>query len=299
MSDIVKYEKEPLPVKSVAEMQAIGELFEMSGSFGCKEKGQGIVVAMTCIQEKMSPLEFLQTYHIIDGKPTMRADAMLARLEEKGGTYEILTRTSEQASICVSYKERKETFHLTWEDVQREPFVRDKKKEFKTNWATPRARMQSLWARVVSDGVRTVCPKANRGSYAPEEIQDLSDMPAVNSGSASRKRKVTVPDPIETTCVETPSTTVEETPKPDQATGKAFTDPEAMPIGKHAGKKWIEFPTSALAQAVGINDDRITDAHKAAIRIVLEQRKAAELDAEKKTEEAKKKTEKSKGAKKS
>ena len=46
-------------------------------------------------------------------------------------------------------------------------------KTYKDNWATPRSRMQMLWARVVSDGVRTMAPEICSGIYTPEETADI------------------------------------------------------------------------------------------------------------------------------
>jgi len=291
MNEIQKYEGQ-LPVASIQDLQTIGKMLEQSGMFGCSQEGQGMVLAMTCVQERMSPLKFIQTYHIIEGKPSMRSDAMLARFMELGGIYKILARDAEKAEISLKYKEAEGVFALTWEDIKKEPFVYKKDgKTLKTNWATPRSRMQMLWARVISDAIRAVCPIVNSGSYTPEEMQDFDDNPTPAASAPPRKRGKTtdVPDAIETTAVETPAPDKaenKEKPKPEPKAEKAKdakpdvkpenADPSIMPVGKHAGKQWIEFPTELLKQVLTLkNAAWRTSAHVEAIQTVLAQREQA------------------------
>ena len=69
---------ENLPVKSMNDLAKIGQMIAQSGMAGASNEGQGLIVAMTCHQQGITPLEFIRTYHIIDGKPSMKADAMAA-----------------------------------------------------------------------------------------------------------------------------------------------------------------------------------------------------------------------------
>jgi hypothetical protein len=166
----------------------LGAAIVESKVFGCSNSGQGEVLAWECLVLRIPPLRLAQTYHLIMGKLTMRADAMLAGLVERGGTYVVKSRTPEAAAIEITHRGNVETFALTWEEAKKEPFAYEeqdgkvvemwnetdpkKKKEptLKTKYSTPRARMQMLWARVVSDGVRTMAPEVNSGRYTPEEF---------------------------------------------------------------------------------------------------------------------------------
>jgi len=164
----------------------LGAAIVDSKVFGCSNAGQGEVLAWECLVLRIPPLRLAQTYHLIMGKLAMRADAMLAGLVERGGTYVVKARTSEAAAIEITYRGQTETFALSWEEAKTEPFVyneqdsevvkmwaaKDPKKQptLKTKYSTPRARMQMLWARVVSDGVRTMAPEVNSGRYTPEEF---------------------------------------------------------------------------------------------------------------------------------
>lgn len=149
-----------------------------SRMFGCGTIEQGQVLAMACYCERMNPIQLTRTYHIIGGNITMKSEAMLAQLRLRGGSHEILSRTPEKAGIRITTgsgrSRQAHEFWLTWDEAQKEPFVKDSRGGLKTNWATPRARMQMLWARVVSDGVRAMMPEINSGMYTPEETVDFT-----------------------------------------------------------------------------------------------------------------------------
>ena len=89
--------------------------------------------------------------------------------------YEIVSRTNERAEIAIYKGKKKDVFILTWQEAEKEPFTKDKGGNVKTNYATPRSRMQMLWARVVSDGVRATFPQVVAGTYTPEEVEDFTD----------------------------------------------------------------------------------------------------------------------------
>lgn len=242
-----------LPADTLPDLFAVGKVLAQSGMFGVSNDQQGFVVAATCQQEGLSLLKFTQTYHVIEGRPSMRADAMLARLLELGGSYSIIARTPERAAIKAEFGKAAAEFTFAWEDAKEEPFVKDKAGGYKKNWATPRGRMQMLWARVVSDAVRTVCPLANQGSYTPEEIHDLSDRPAIDV-TAEPVEKI-VPG------VNAPAVTVEPAPAvevvaevvtPEAAPAAAEIDYTVCPVGgaNVVGNPWDWFPADQLALAL-------------------------------------------------
>lgn len=253
----------PLPViHKVEDLMSIGHMFEQSGMFGCSQQGQGMVLAMTCIQEGMTPLQFIERYHIVEGRPSMRADAMLARLLELGGSYEVVARDPDRASIKATFRGATYTSTLTWLDAQNEPFTKDRSGKVKNNWASPRSRMQMLWARVVSDAVRVVCPLANFGSYTEEEIRDMVPTPSTAHADTEQAsvQPLKVVEPAEVIPPETQSASV---------------DFNVMPIGKFKGKPWGEFTDRQLENALNLANEAILDGHKAAIRTEIDKRQAA------------------------
>ena len=236
---------------AVPEMIQLGEIFERSGMFGCSQQGQGLIIVMTCVHEKITPLQFIERYHIINGRPSMRADAMLARFLEMGGRFELVERSSEMASANFVYKNAQYGSRLTWDEAKNEPFTKDKNGNIKSNWATPLIRKQMLWARVVSDGVRTVCPGVNQGSYDPEELTDLG---------SDRKY-------------------VECDPEPMRSVQKVESEPVAydvVPTGRMAGKHYSELTDVQIAYMA--TWDKVTPAHRAAARLEIENRKGKSAD---------------------
>lgn len=223
-----------LPVATMSDLVEAGTIIGQSGMLGARNPAEGFVIAATCHQKKISLLDFAETYHVINGKPAMRADAMLARFVELGGEFVVVERTAERAEIRVNFKKACAEFSLSWDEAQDEPFVRDKNGGLKDNYATARSRMQMLWARVVSDAVRTVCPLANRGSYTPEEVSDFSDVVDVAASQVSTDDFSTCPIP-----------------------------------GQMHGVRWDEMSTEHLTLALELESAVLRAGHRAAIRQVL------------------------------
>jgi len=182
--EIELYSKLQNPIDAI---EKIGEFFSSSGMFGCEKREQGMVLAMACLAEKKSPLEIKRTYHLLGGELSMRSDAMLAQFRSAGGKHKVISRTADLASVELTGKDGdKVAFSFSWQEAQKEPFIWSNSKDRqgnqlpKKNWATPRARTQMLWARVISDAVRTIAPEIVSGVYTPEERDD-------DSGSAPSK----------------------------------------------------------------------------------------------------------------
>jgi hypothetical protein len=167
----------------LAAVEQLGNAIAQSAMFGCSNPSQGKVLAMACLVDGKSPIEIARKYHIIEGNLSKKADAMLAEFRERGGKQKMVCRTPEKAEIELAIDGEMQLFSLTWTEAQQEPFVFTKKRTIKKNWATPRSRMQMLWARVVSDGVRVMCPEVVAGTCTPEEIADF-DQPRTASQAA-------------------------------------------------------------------------------------------------------------------
>lgn len=177
---------------AVSVIETMGRAIAKSQFIKCDNAEQGIVLAMTCYSKGMDFLSLAQKYDLIGGRLSMKSDAMLSGFRERGGKHKIVKRTADEACVLLSYDGQEYESRMTWEDAQGEPFVYNGKesetlrfiaagnvdelaKRLKPKYATPRARMQMLWARVVSDGVRALCPEVNTGTYTPEEIADFEE----------------------------------------------------------------------------------------------------------------------------
>lgn len=207
-NEIELYSKIQDPIQAALQM---GQVFAKSGMFGCQKTEEGTVIALACLAERKSPFEIKRTYHLIEGNLSMRADAMLAHFRGRGGRHKVVEQSPDKAAIELSTGDDKQVFQLTWKEVQQEPFVyKGDGKSPKKNWATPRARMQTLWARVVSHGVRTMMPEVVTGIYTPEEIEDFTP--------AAEPKSIFVADPT-TSAPEAPQ------PKPRKTAPKSEDKP--------------------------------------------------------------------------
>lgn len=172
----------------MAAVQQLGRAIAGSKMFGCDNEFQGQVFALECLTRGTPPLTLQQEYHVMFNGITMKSDTMLAKFHQRGGKSKIISRTSERAEIELQKENDTQRFVFTWEEAQKEDFIYEgKTKELKVafraymagkgpqpeisdKYFSPRSRMQMLWARVVSDGVRAMMPEVNSGRYTPEEV---------------------------------------------------------------------------------------------------------------------------------
>lgn len=169
-NELTIYERFTNPLEAI---EKLGDWVAESKLVNCANRQQGRVLAMEALMRRTTVLALFQDYHVTDTGLTMRADAMLRKFRERGGNHLKIERTADAAEIELirpdgeKFRER-----FTWEDAKKEPFPFRKDGQPKTNWATPRARTQMLWARVVSEVVGYAMPEVKGGYYTPEEMAD-------------------------------------------------------------------------------------------------------------------------------
>lgn len=241
-----------LPIISLDDMARFGEQVARSNMFGSINPDQGAVIVAACYQRGIDLLQFSETYNIVHGRISMRADAMLGRLVELGGSYEIIQRDSERAAIKAEFKSAKGEFSITKDEALSEPFSKDRSGNIKEKYSTPRGLMQMLWARAVSDAVRTVCPIANQGNYTPEEVEDFTESEPVNDG-----------DPVPIVAPPMPVNLPPEAPVADEFS--------ICPVqGECYGIEWVKLPLDVLLVAVQTQHNSITDLHRKAIQQAID-----------------------------
>ena len=172
VKDLEVYDRISDPMQAI---KTLGAAIFKSGLFGCDRMEQGEVLAMECLAQRKSPLELNRTYHFIEGRLAIRADALLAKYLVAGGQVEWMERSGEKV-VARFYRGATSAVitHTLQEHVSNGNAVSSKTKELKDNWRKwPR---QMLTARVISEGVRLIAPDCCFGSYVAEEIQDA--MPA-------------------------------------------------------------------------------------------------------------------------
>ncbi len=159
------------------QMNAMALSIAKSGLFGAKTPDQAMAIMLLAQAEGLHPATAARDYHIIEGKPALKADAMLARHLQSGGTVKWNDYSDAKVSGTFSHPQGG-TVTVDWDDArvkQAGLSERPNHKKF------PR---QMKRARVISEGVRTVNPGIAVGLYTPEEMQDLAAVPERDMGNA-------------------------------------------------------------------------------------------------------------------
>lgn len=155
----------------MAAVEKLGRMFAQSGMFGLKTPEQGAIFAMTCLMEGKTPMEIMRTYHIIQGRPSMRADAMQAAFQSAGGRVRWDKSDEKVCTITLTHPEYAPGgVEVT---VTREEFEKSGLIKGKDTWKNFPKRM--LQCRAISAGIRQVMPQIVAGIYTPEETADFVD----------------------------------------------------------------------------------------------------------------------------
>lgn len=169
------------PQAALQFIDAIGDAFAKGGLVGCKTPGQGKMLALTCLLDGITPLEFVRTYHLVDGKPTMRADAMLGKFRQAGGkvAWKNLADDGKEAVAEFTFEGQSQVVRYTIEDAKRAGLVKEK-----SGWDKDPGAM--LRARLASKAVRIMAPEIVAGVYTPEELGDSTQE---STGSPKKRAK--------------------------------------------------------------------------------------------------------------
>jgi hypothetical protein len=154
------------------ELVPIGDIERMaiaiakSGLFGIKTLEQAIALMLIAQAEGMHPASAARDYHVIQGRPALKADAMLARFQTAGGKVSWTSYTDENVTGVFSHPAGG-SVEIVWTMKQAKSIGLGGK----DNWKNyPRAMLR---ARCISEGIRTVFPACVAGVYSIEEVQDF------------------------------------------------------------------------------------------------------------------------------
>ena len=150
----------------VNDMRSMAQAIVKSGFYGFKSEDQVMAIMAVAQAENKHPATVVQEYDIIQGRPALKSQAILARFQLAGGKDEYNTYTDEKEEMTFSHGAGG-TLTLSWTMKQAHDIGLAKK----DNWKNyPRAM---LAARVISEGVRRVYPACILGHYAVEEVMDF------------------------------------------------------------------------------------------------------------------------------
>lgn len=184
------YAKIDNPMAAIVEM---GKLFHQSQIMGISTAGDGAVLALTCMCEGITPLEFARTYHIIKGKPSMRSDSMAAKFQAAGGKIKWINIGDDGKEARATFEFEGQSLEMVYtiDDAKKAKGKDDKGKEMidkpDGNWMKDRGSM--LRARLVTKSVRILAPGIIAGVYIADEIEDLGGDTAEPAKVAAEARK--------------------------------------------------------------------------------------------------------------
>lgn len=149
-----------------------------SGLFGIRNEAQAFALMCVAQADGIPPIKAVQQYHIIDNKPALKSEAMLARFQAAGGKIRWTERTAQRVSLWLSHPQAGE-LEVSWDMDRAKAAGLAGKNQWK---AYP---MQMMGARCISEGIRALYPACLGGCYTPEEVRDFgNDEPHPEPGPA-------------------------------------------------------------------------------------------------------------------
>ena len=151
----------------ISDIQQMATAVAKSGLFGIKSAEQGVALMLIAQAEGLHPAIAARDYHIIQGRPALKADAMLARFQQAGGKVEWKVYTDQEVTGVFSHPAGG-SLSVTWTIQQAKQIGL----AGKDNWKNfPRAMLRS---RCISEGIRSVYPGCVVGTYTEEETESFT-----------------------------------------------------------------------------------------------------------------------------
>jgi hypothetical protein len=157
MSNIVPYQ----------DIEKMAIAVAKSGLFNVKTAEEAMALMLVAQAEGSHPAIAARDYHVIQGRPALKADAMMARFQQAGGKVEWTEYTDERVTGVFSHPAGG-SLAITWTIEMGKNIGLVKPG---SGWHKyPRAMLR---ARCISEGIRSVYPGCVAGVYTPEEVSDM------------------------------------------------------------------------------------------------------------------------------
>lgn len=181
-----------LAIKNPLEaIEKMGAWIAKSGFFDCTRIEQGMVIAMHCLAKRMSPVELMEIYDLIDGKLRKKALACLAEFRKKGGKHVWLETGDDGPRAIGQFTFEGNTYKVAFkmEDAERQGLIRPN-----SNWVKTPGNM--LRARVITNAIGMLAPEIIAGG--PEDIEPpFESAPSISSGQGIEGTVVAIAPPTE------------------------------------------------------------------------------------------------------
>lgn len=152
------------PAFSMSDIERVALAIAKGGLFGSKDPNAVLTLCLLAQAEGQHPAVVFRDYHIIQGRPAKKADAMLRDFINAGGHVEWHQLDDTKADATFTHPSGSARIDWTLE--------RAKKAQLTTPMWSKYPR-QMLRSRVISEGVRTVYPGATSGLYEENEVRDI------------------------------------------------------------------------------------------------------------------------------
>ena len=217
-------------IVSFNDMQSMAEAIAKSGLFGMKDTNSVLALMAVAQAEGLHPATAARDFHIIQGRPALKADAMLARFQNAGGKVDWTEYTDERVTGVFGHPNGG-SLAVTWtiEQAIRIGLVKPG-----SGWQKfPRAMLRS---RCISEGIRSVFPGSVTGFYSPEEVSDFDNAPI---------KDITPPKPV----IEAPKEfsivdmedDIPDEPQANTSASMALMLPDGRVYSKHENlQEWID-----------------------------------------------------------
>ena len=166
-----------------SQQQVLATAIAKSGLFGMKTPEQALVLMALCESEGLHPIRAAQDYHLINGKPSMKSDAMLSRFQAAGGRVNWREYSDERCVGEFSHPSSPTPVTVDWD------LERAKRAGVLGNPTWQKYPRAMLRARCASEGIRAVYPGVLGGMYTPEEVESFT------ASSPPREEKDITPAP--------------------------------------------------------------------------------------------------------
>lgn len=151
------------------DQERMANAIAKSGLFGMKDPVAVLALMAVAQAEGRHPASVAKDYHLIQGRPALKADAMLARFQKAGGMVQWVKYTDDVVTGVFSHPQGG-SLEVSWTLAQAKAIGL----ATKDNWRLyPRAMLR---ARVISEGIRSVYPGVIVGEYTPEEVGDFKEV---------------------------------------------------------------------------------------------------------------------------
>lgn len=151
------------------DQERMANAIAKSGLFGMKDPVAVLALMAVAQAEGRHPASVAKDYHLIQGRPALKADAMLARFQKAGGMVQWTKYTDDVVTGVFSHPQGG-SLEVSWTLAQAKAIGL----ATKDNWRLyPRAMLR---ARVISEGIRSVYPGVIVGEYTPEEVGDFKEV---------------------------------------------------------------------------------------------------------------------------